>query len=48
MDEEFEEDGWMGRHRSGEDEVCAVCFGFIVWHCAYLCAKSFARFLGWS
>lgn len=22
MDEEFEEDGWMGRHRSGEDEVC--------------------------
>lgn len=28
MDEEFEEDGWMGRHRSGEDEVCSVRFGY--------------------
>lgn len=21
MEEEYEEEGWMGRHRSGEDEV---------------------------
>lgn len=28
MDEEFEEDGWMGRHRSGEDEVCFVCSSY--------------------
>lgn len=26
MDEEFEEEGWMSRHRSGEDEVCCSQF----------------------
>lgn len=47
MDEEFEEDGWMGRHRSGEDEVCSVCFGYCPAF-SRLLLNNLVWLLGWS